>query len=151
MNFRKHYLFISFILLGVTNVCFGEPSMIKIDHAHSQISDAGENALRYKISPSEEIKIDYDGYIFDIWGQEETPDTLSVLIGNERQYYIKLKVDKNKYTFTPEDFIPREGTKKFVAFLKGDTAILALGNLRIDTTNKEEKLRVQWVGMLEVL
>jgi hypothetical protein len=149
---RQNYRSILFLVLFLFGtLVIADPVLIKVDEAHSQIGGAGENATKYKFQPFTTITIDYDGYVFDIWGQPETPDTLSVVIDNTRQYYLKLDPKSKKHTFSGNDFIPKSGAPVFSGLSLGDTAMLALGNLKIDSIKKEEKLRVQWVGMLEVI
>ena len=126
-------------------------NVVKVDHAHMQIGDNASSKLSYSISPSPEIILDLGAYKFSLWPKDEpAPNTISVVISDNQQYYLTLQDGKKRYSLSRSTLAPRHGALPFREFTSGQKFMIAIGRLRVDHAKQEEVLRVHWLGQVDV-
>ncbi|SFN99444.1 hypothetical protein SAMN05660284_02683 [Formivibrio citricus] len=126
-------------------------NVVLVDHAHMQLGDNATSKLSYSVSPSSEIVLDLGNYKFTLWPKSEpAPDSVSVVIADNQQYYLQLQPGKKKYSLSRSTLTPRAGSIPFSSFASGQQIMIAIGRLRIDHIKKEEAFRVHWLGLVDV-
>ena len=125
--------------------------IILVDPAHSQVGQPdGKQGINYSLPPSPTLVVDARAFDFTkSLYPKVRPNAIQLIIGKDRQYSATWD-HSGRNTLSASTLTPMNDAPVFGGLRKGDRAIVAIGEQRLDPTKKEIVLTVLWVGMIDV-
>jgi hypothetical protein len=123
-------------------------AVIVVDAAHAQIGQA--EGLKYSSPPAQQLLVDARGFDFSkSLFPAISPNAVQLVLDEQRQFTAPWD-PSGQTTLSAATLSSLKGGLPFDGLRSGDTAIVAIGEQRVDEAKGELGLKVLWVGLLEV-
>lgn len=122
---------------------------IEVDDKYNHIKPGADKSIQYTIKAGKGIMVDATQMDFSIlkkYIDGKNPDKIFVICENGT--YVTNFTPNEKITLDKSNLTPYMGNTKFLGFSKGDTPIISIGTLKLQS--KQAKMAQVWATTLVV-
>jgi len=146
----KLSLILSLLLFVFANMLSAQNyTTIEVDDKYNHIKPGADKSIQYTIKAGKGIMVDATQMDFSIlkkYIDGKNPDKIFVICENGT--YVTNFTPNEKITLDKSNLTPYMGNTKFLGFSKGDTPIISIGTLKLQS--KQAKMAQVWATTLVV-